>query len=250
AKAEDKKPATAAKAEDKKPATAAKAEDKKPAATAAKAEDKKPATAAKAEDKKPATAAKAEDKKPATAAKAEDKKPAAAAAKAEDKKPAPPQLTPNDEPAKVKVIFNPKDDELRIGLLYKGNIKNVVKRASGSSSVMSIELCPAVMQGPTQTATLEKGQIIGYQAKQVAPNKLLIEIKVQNPPYFVQDVDAHGGALYGISYNYSQDYKPAHQMLPPKAQLTTPTQKAQPATPAQKAEPTAPAQKAEPTTPA
>ena len=126
-----------------------------------------------------------------------------------DTKPAPPQLTAKDDPVKVKVIFNPKADELRIGLIYKGNLKNVVKRASGSDSAMSIELCPATLQGPTQSAKLERGQIISYQAKQAAANKVIIEVKVQNPPYFVQDVDVHGGAFYGISYNYAQDYKPA-----------------------------------------
>ena len=126
-----------------------------------------------------------------------------------DTKPAPPQLTAKDDPVKVKVIFNPKADELRIGLIYKGNLKNVVKRASGSDSAMSIELCPATLQGPTQSAKLERGQIVSYQAKQAAANKVIIEVKVQNPPYFVQDVDVHGGAFYGISYNYAQDYKPA-----------------------------------------
>ena len=129
-------------------------------------------------------------------------------------KPVPPQLTAKDDPVKVKVIFNPKADELRIGLIYKGNLKNVVKRAKGSDSTMSIELCPATLQGPTQSAKLERGQVLSYQAKQAAANKVIIEVKVQNPPYFVQDVDAQGGAFYGISYNYAQDYKPA---VAPKA---------------------------------
>ena len=212
AKADDKKPAAATKAEASKPAAAPKADDKKPAA-APKAEASKPAAAPKADDKKPAAATKAEASKPAAAPKADDKKPAAKP-KAEnvrkvDTKPAPPQLTAKDDPVKVKVIFNPKADELRIGLIYKGNLKNVVKRASGSDSAMSIELCPATLQGPTQSAKLERGQIISYQAKQAAANKVIIEVKVQNPPYFVQDVDVHGGAFYGISYNYAQDYKPA-----------------------------------------
>ena len=220
-KADDKKPAAATKADDKKPAAATKADDKKPAA-ATKADDKKPAVAPKADNKKPVAAPKADDKKPAAAAKADDKKPAAAT-KADDKKtavkkaenvrkaetkPAPPQLTAKDDPVKVKVIFNPKAEELRIGLIYKGNLKNVVKRAKGDNSTMSIELCPATLQGPTQSAKLERGQVISYQAKQAAANKVIIEVKVQNPPYFVQDVDAHGGAFYGISYNYAQDYKP------------------------------------------
>ena len=226
-KADDKKPAVAPKADDKKPAVAPKAEDKKPA-VAPKADDKKPAVAPKADDKKPTVAPKADDKKPAVAPKADDKKPAAAP-KADDKKPAikktenvrktetkpvPPQLTAKDDPVKVKVIFNPKADELRIGLIYKGNLKNVVKRAKGSDSTMSIELCPATLQGPTQSAKLERGQVLSYQAKQAAANKVIIEVKVQNPPYFVQDVDAQGGAFYGISYNYAQDYKPA---VAPKA---------------------------------
>ena len=211
-KADDKKPAVAPKAEASKPAAAPKADDKKPAA-ATKAEASKPAAAPKADDKKPAAAPKAEASKPAAAPKADDKKPTAKP-KAEnvrkvDTKPAPPQLTAKDDPVKVKVIFNPKADELRIGLIYKGNLKNVVKRASGSDSAMSIELCPATLQGPTQSAKLERGQIISYQAKQAAANKVIIEVKVQNPPYFVQDVDVHGGAFYGISYNYAQDYKPA-----------------------------------------
>ena len=211
-KADDKKPAVAPKAEARKPAAAPKADDKKPAA-APKAEASKPAAAPKADDKKPAAAPKAEASKPAAAPKADDKKPTAKP-KAEnvrkvDTKPAPPQLTAKDDPVKVKVIFNPKADELRIGLIYKGNLKNVVKRASGSDSAMSIELCPATLQGPTQSAKLERGQIISYQAKQAAANKVIIEVKVQNPPYFVQDVDVHGGAFYGISYNYAQDYKPA-----------------------------------------
>ena len=212
AKADDKKPAAATKAEASKPAAAPKADDKKPAA-APKAEASKPAAAPKADDKKPAAAPKAEASKPAAAPKADDKKPTAKP-KAEnvrkvDTKPAPPQLTAKDDPVNVKVIFNPKADELRIGLIYKGNLKNVVKRASGSDSAMSIELCPATLQGPTQSAKLERGQIISYQAKQAAANKVIIEVKVQNPPYFVQDVDVHGGAFYGISYNYAQDYKPA-----------------------------------------
>ncbi len=244
-KADDKKPAVAPKADDKKSAVAPKADDKKPAAAATKADDKKPVATPKADDKKPAAAAKAEDKKPAAATKADDKKPVAtpkaddkkpaAAAKAEDKKPAakpktetvrkadtkpaPPQLTAKDDPVKVKVIFNPKADELRIGLIYKGNLKNIVKRASGSDSSMSIELCPATLQGPTQSAKLERGQIVSYQAKQAAANKVIIEVKVQNPPYFVQDVDVHGGAFYGISYNYAQDYKPA---ATPKADTAKP----------------------------
>ena len=88
---------------------------------------------------------------------------------------------------------------------------------------MSIELCPATLQGPTQSAKLEKGQIISYQAKQAAANKVIIEVKVQNPPYFVQDVDVHGGAFYGISYNYAQDYKPAAKpAATPKADATKP----------------------------
>ena len=226
-KADDKKPAVAPKADDKKPTVAPKADDKKPA-VAPKADDKKPAAAPKADDKKPAAAPKADDKKPAVAPKADDKKPAVAP-KADDKKPAikktenvrktetkpvPPQLTAKDDPVKVKVIFNPKADELRIGLIYKGNLKNVVKRAKGSDSTMSIELCPATLQGPTQSAKLERGQVLSYQAKQAAANKVIIEVKVQNPPYFVQDVDAQGGAFYGISYNYAQDYKPA---VAPKA---------------------------------
>ena len=226
-KADDKKPTVAPKADDKKPAAAPKADDKKPA-VAPKADDKKPAVAPKADDKKPVVAPKADDKKPAVAPKADDKKPAAAP-KADDKKPAikktenvrktetkpvPPQLTAKDDPVKVKVIFNPKADELRIGLIYKGNLKNVVKRAKGSDSTMSIELCPATLQGPTQSAKLERGQVLSYQAKQAAANKVIIEVKVQNPPYFVQDVDAQGGAFYGISYNYAQDYKPA---VAPKA---------------------------------
>ena len=204
------KSAAATKADDKKPAAAAKADDKKPA-VAPKADDKKPAAAAKADDKKPAAATKADDKKPVAAPKADDKKTAVKKAenvrKAETK-PAPPQLTAKDDPVKVKVIFNPKAEELRIGLIYKGNLKNVVKRAKGDNSTMSIELCPATLQGPTQSAKLERGQVISYQAKQAAANKVIIEVKVQNPPYFVQDVDAHGGAFYGISYNYAQDYKP------------------------------------------
>ena len=226
-KADDKKPAVAPKADDKKPVVAPKADDKKPA-VAPKADDQKPAVAPKADDKKPAVAPKADDKKPAAAPKADDKKPAAAP-KADDKKPAikktenvrktetkpvPLQLTAKDDPVKVKVIFNPKADELRIGLIYKGNLKNVVKRAKGSDSTMSIELCPATLQGPTQSAKLERGQVLSYQAKQAAANKVIIEVKVQNPPYFVQDVDAQGGAFYGISYNYAQDYKPA---VAPKA---------------------------------
>ena len=226
-KADDKKPAVAPKADDKKPTVAPKADDKKPA-VAPKADDKKPTVAPKADDKKPAVAPKADDKKPAAAPKADDKKPAVAP-KADDKKPAikktenvrktetkpvPPQLTAKDDPVKVKVIFNPKADELRIGLIYKGNLKNVVKRAKGSDSTMSIELCPATLQGPTQSAKLERGQVLSYQAKQAAANKVIIEVKVQNPPYFVQDVDAQGGAFYGISYNYAQDYKPA---VAPKA---------------------------------
>ena len=226
-KADDKKPAVAPKADDKKPAVAPKADNKKPT-VAPKADDKKPAVAPKADDKKPAAAPKADDKKPAVAPKADDKKPAVAP-KADDKKPAikktenvrktetkpvPPQLTAKDDPVKVKVIFNPKADELRIGLIYKGNLKNVVKRAKGSDSTMSIELCPATLQGPTQSAKLERGQVLSYQAKQAAANKVIIEVKVQNPPYFVQDVDAQGGAFYGISYNYAQDYKPA---VAPKA---------------------------------
>ena len=222
-KADDKKPTAAPKAEASKPAAATKAEASKPAA-APKADDKKPTAATKAEASKPAAAAKADDKKSTAATKAEASKPAAAP-KADDKKtvakpktesvrkadtkPAPPQLTAKDDPVNVKVIFNPKADELRIGLIYKGNLKNVVKRASGSDSAMSIELCPATLQGPTQSAKLERGQIISYQAKQAAANKVIIEVKVQNPPYFVQDVDVHGGAFYGISYNYAQDYKPA-----------------------------------------
>ena len=209
-KADDKKPAAAAKADDKKPAVTPKADNKKPVA-APKADDKKPAAAAKADDKKPAAATKADDKKPVAAPKADDKKTAVKKAenvrKAETK-PAPPQLTAKDDPVKVKVIFNPKAEELRIGLIYKGNLKNVVKRAKGDNSTMSIELCPATLQGPTQSAKLERGQVISYQAKQAAANKVIIEVKVQNPPYFVQDVDAHGGAFYGISYNYAQDYKP------------------------------------------
>ena len=204
------KSAAATKADDKKPAAAAKADDKKPAVTP-KADNKKPVAAPKADDKKPAAAAKADDKKPAAATKADDKKTAVKKAenvrKAETK-PAPPQLTAKDDPVKVKVIFNPKAEELRIGLIYKGNLKNVVKRAKGDNSTMSIELCPATLQGPTQSAKLERGQVISYQAKQAAANKVIIEVKVQNPPYFVQDVDAHGGAFYGISYNYAQDYKP------------------------------------------
>ena len=171
----------------------------------------KSAAATKADNKKPVAAPKADDKKPAAAAKADDKKTAVKKAenvrKAETK-PAPPQLTAKDDPVKVKVIFNPKAEELRIGLIYKGNLKNVVKRAKGDNSTMSIELCPATLQGPTQSAKLERGQVISYQAKQAAANKVIIEVKVQNPPYFVQDVDAHGGAFYGISYNYAQDYKP------------------------------------------
>ena len=210
-KAEAKKSAVAPKADDKKPAAAAKADDKKPAAT--KAEASKPAAAPKADDKKPTTATKAEASKPAAAPKADDKKtvakPKTESVRKADTKPAPPQLTAKDDPVNVKVIFNPKADELRIGLIYKGNLKNVVKRASGSDSAMSIELCPATLQGPTQSAKLERGQIISYQAKQAAANKVIIEVKVQNPPYFVQDVDVHGGAFYGISYNYAQDYKPA-----------------------------------------
>ena len=268
-KADDKKPAVAPKAEASKPAVAPKADDKKPAA-ATKAEASKPAAAPKADDKKPAAAPKAEASKPAAAPKADDKKPAAApkaeaskpaaAPKADDKKtvakpkaenvrkvdtkPAPPQLTAKDDPVKVKVIFNPKADELRIGLIYKGNLKNVVKRASGSDSAMSIELCPATLQGPTQSAKLERGQIISYQAKQAAANKVIIEVKVQNPPYFVQDVDVHGGAFYGISYNYAQDYKPATK---PAA---TPKADAKPAAaPKADAKPTA-APKADATKPA
>ena len=186
-------------------------------AVAPKADDKKPAVAPKADDKKPAAAPKADDKKPAVAPKADDKKPAIKKTenvRKTETKPVPPQLTAKDDPVKVKVIFNPKADELRIGLIYKGNLKNVVKRAKGSDSTMSIELCPATLQGPTQSAKLERGQVLSYQAKQAAANKVIIEVKVQNPPYFVQDVDAQGGAFYGISYNYAQDYKPA---VAPKA---------------------------------
>ncbi|MGN0013209.1 MAG: hypothetical protein ACI37J_07895, partial [Candidatus Bruticola sp.] len=182
-----------------------------------KADDKKPTVAPKADDKKPAVAPKADDKKPIAAPKADDKKPAiknTENVRKTETKPVPPQLTAKDDPVKVKVIFNPKADELRIGLIYKGNLKNVVKRAKGSDSTMSIELCPATLQGPTQSAKLERGQVLSYQAKQAAANKVIIEVKVQNPPYFVQDVDAQGGAFYGISYNYAQDYKPA---VAPKA---------------------------------
>ena len=184
---------------------------------APKADNKKPAVAPKADDKKPTVAPKADDKKPAAAPKADDKKPAIKKTenvRKTETKPVPPQLTAKDDPVKVKVIFNPKADELRIGLIYKGNLKNVVKRAKGSDSTMSIELCPATLQGPTQSAKLERGQVLSYQAKQAAANKVIIEVKVQNPPYFVQDVDAQGGAFYGISYNYAQDYKPA---VAPKA---------------------------------
>ena len=186
-------------------------------AVAPKADNKKPAVAPKADDKKPAVAPKADDKKPAAAPKADDKKPAIKKTenvRKTETKPVPLQLTAKDDPVKVKVIFNPKADELRIGLIYKGNLKNVVKRAKGSDSTMSIELCPATLQGPTQSAKLERGQVLSYQAKQAAANKVIIEVKVQNPPYFVQDVDAQGGAFYGISYNYAQDYKPA---VAPKA---------------------------------
>ena len=108
----------------------------------------------------------------------------------------------------MKVIFNPKAEELRVGLVYKGNLKNVVRKADGKNSRLSIELCPAVMQGPTQAIQISKGQILGCQAKQVNPNTVLVEVMVQNPPYFTQEVNPQGGALYGISYNYPSDYHP------------------------------------------
>ena len=108
----------------------------------------------------------------------------------------------------MKVIFNPKAEELRVGLVYKGNLKNVVRKAEGKNSRLSIELCPAVMQGPTQAIQISKGQILGCQAKQVNPNTVLVEVMVQNPPYFTQEVNPQGGALYGISYNYPSDYHP------------------------------------------
>ena len=183
------------------PAATKPADQKKPAqpATATKPADAKPA--------QPAAATKpADQKKPVAEVKPSSEKEATA----EDKKalPIPPQLTPKDEPAKVKVIFNPKAEELRVGLVYKGNLKNVVRKAEGKNSRLSIELCPAVMQGPTQAIQISKGQILGCQAKQVNPNTVLVEVMVQNPPYFTQEVNPQGGALYGISYNYPSDYHP------------------------------------------
>ena len=198
-------PAATKPADQKKPAqptTATKPADAKPA---------QPATATKPADQKkpaqPAAATKpADQKKPVAEVKPSSEKEATA----ENKKalPIPPQLTPKDEPAKVKVIFNPKAEELRVGLVYKGNLKNVVRKAEGKNSRLSIELCPAVMQGPTQAIQISKGQILGCQAKQVNPNTVLVEVMVQNPPYFTQEVNPQGGALYGISYNYPSDYHP------------------------------------------
>ena len=221
-KADASKPAAAPKADANKAATATKADANK-AAAATKADANKPAAAPKADANKAAAAPKADANKAAAATKADASK-AAATPKADANKPAtatkidngrkaetkpePAQLTDKDDPVKLKVIFNPKADELRIGLIYKGNLKNVVKRAASRNSAMTIELCPAILQGPTQAAKLDKGQIISYQAKQAAANKVIIEVKVQNPPYFVQDVDVNGGAFYAISYNYAQDYKP------------------------------------------
>ena len=183
------------------PATATKPADAKPAQPAAttKPADAKPAQPA-------ATTKPADQKKPVAEVKPSSEKEATA----ENKKalPIPPQLTPKDEPAKVKVIFNPKAEELRVGLVYKGNLKNVVRKAEGKNSRLSIELCPAVMQGPTQAIQISKGQILGCQAKQVNPNTVLVEVMVQNPPYFTQEVNPQGGALYGISYNYPSDYHP------------------------------------------
>ena len=206
------KPADAKPAQ---PATATKSADAKPAqpAAATKPADAKPAQPAattKPADAKPAQPAAAtkpaDQKKPVAEVKPSSEKEATA----EDKKalPIPPQLTPKDEPAKVKVIFNPKAEELRVGLVYKGNLKNVVRKAEGKNSRLSIELCPAVMQGPTQAIQISKGQILGCQAKQVNPNTVLVEVMVQNPPYFTQEVNPQGGALYGISYNYPSDYHP------------------------------------------
>ena len=210
-KADANKAAAATKADASKAATATKADANK-AATATKADASKAAAAPKADANKAATATKADASKPAAAPKADANK-AATATKIDngrkaETKPEPAQLTDKDDPVKLKVIFNPKADELRIGLIYKGNLKNVVKRAASRNSAMTIELCPAILQGPTQAAKLDKGQIISYQAKQAAANKVIIEVKVQNPPYFVQDVDVNGGAFYAISYNYAQDYKP------------------------------------------
>ena len=210
-KADANKAATATKADANKAATAPKADANK-AATATKADASKPAAAPKADASKAATATKADASKAAATPKADANK-AATATKIDngrkaETKPEPAQLTDKDDPVKLKVIFNPKADELRIGLIYKGNLKNVVKRAASRNSAMTIELCPAILQGPTQAAKLDKGQIISYQAKQAAANKVIIEVKVQNPPYFVQDVDVNGGAFYAISYNYAQDYKP------------------------------------------
>ena len=204
ADAKPAQPATATKPADAKPAqpaAATKPADAKPAQPAAttKPADAKPA--------QPAAATKpADQKKPVAEVKPSSEKEATA----EDKKalPIPPQLTPKDEPAKVKVIFNPKAEELRVGLVYKGNLKNVVRKADGKNSRLSIELCPAVMQGPTQAIQISKGQILGCQAKQVNPNTVLVEVMVQNPPYFTQEVNPQGGALYGISYNYPSDYHP------------------------------------------
>ena len=233
ADAKPAQPATATKPADAKPAqpaAATKPADAKPAQPAATtkpadAKPAQPAAATKPADQKkpaqPATATKSADAKPAQPAAAtkpaDQKKPVAEVkpssekeATAEDKKalPIPPQLTPKDEPAKVKVIFNPKAEELRVGLVYKGNLKNVVRKADGKNSRLSIELCPAVMQGPTQAIQISKGQILGCQAKQVNPNTVLVEVMVQNPPYFTQEVNPQGGALYGISYNYPSDYHP------------------------------------------
>ena len=199
-KADANKAAAATKADANKPAAAPKADANK-AATATKADASKAAAATKADASKAAATPKADANKAATATKIDNGRKA-------ETKPEPAQLTDKDDPVKLKVIFNPKADELRIGLIYKGNLKNVVKRAASRNSAMTIELCPAILQGPTQAAKLDKGQIISYQAKQAAANKVIIEVKVQNPPYFVQDVDVNGGAFYAISYNYAQDYKP------------------------------------------
>ena len=205
ADAKPAQPAAATKPADQKkpaqPAAATKPADAKPAQPAAAT---KPADAKSAQ---PAAATKpADQKKPVAEVKPSSEKEATA----ENKKalPIPPQLTPKDEPAKVKVIFNPKAEELRVGLVYKGNLKNVVRKAEGKNSRLSIELCPAVMQGPTQAIQISKGQILGCQAKQVNPNTVLVEVMVQNPPYFTQEVNPQGGALYGISYNYPSDYHP------------------------------------------
>ena len=214
------------------------AKEAKPPAPKAKAEPKEtkaPAPKAKEEPKKESVAKKDAPKAAAPAPQATPK--ATQPKKEEPQKPAPPQLTPQDPPVKVKVIFNPKTDELRVGFVYKGNLRHVVRKAQGSNSKMSIELCPAVLVGPDQKKIFNKGQITQASASQVGDNKVLVEIGVLNPPYFIQDVDPQGGALYGISYNYSQDARPTTSTVKrPAAPKAKPAPKAE-ATPKAEAAP-------------